>query len=246
MDRAITTADDAIELSPHHDVAAYAAEYAATGRVHIRDFLRKSDVRRLHEALLRAPWEFQAFHAGVKKLPLAQWEALPAGHRQALETALAEEARKPQQFTFRFLTVHLSMDGEAYPGPDPDLQALVRFLNGESFLSFARAITGDGAIRLTDVHASGYRAGDYLHRHNDLVPDAERVAAYILNLTPVWQPEWGGLLNFLGADGHIDAALTPTWNAMNFLRVPQPHFVSTVADFVTATRLSVSGWVRRR
>ncbi len=33
---------------------------------------------------------------------------------------------------------------------------------------------------------------------------------------------------------------------MNFLKVPQPHFVSSVAGFVTATRLSVSGWVRRR
>ncbi len=71
----------------------------------------------------------------------------------------------------------------------PELAALCRFLNGEAFLGFARAVTGDRAIRLADVHASCYRAGDFLHRHNDHLDEKDgiRSAAYILNLTPVWR-----------------------------------------------------------
>ena len=66
------------------------------------------------------------------------------------------------------------------------------------------------------------------------------------NLTPVWCAEWGGLLNFLGRDGNVAEAFTPAWNALNFLKVPQEHFVGAVAGFVAEQRLSFSGWVRRR
>jgi Rps23 Pro-64 3,4-dihydroxylase Tpa1-like proline 4-hydroxylase len=235
------------QLAPGHDTAVYAAEFAASGRVHIPNLLRDGDARRLRQALLeRLPWHLLVIHGEHRQLPLAQWEAIPPEHRQKMEEQFAAGAR--MGFSARYLTSHLSNDGESYALPDPELGALVRFLNGDAFLSFARAVTGDAAITLTDVHASHYRPGDFLHRHDDrLKPeDGIRSAAYILNLTPTWRAEWGGLLNFLRDDGHIDGAFTPVWNALNFLKVPQMHFVGTVAPFVIEPRLSVSGWVRRR
>lgn len=238
-----------IALAPHHDLAAYAARYAATGRVHVPRLLREEDARRLHDALAqRTPWELVIIHNGPRQMTLGQWDAIPAPQKAAMEASFAEGARVPGRFQARFLTAHLSMDGEAFTGPVPELASLSRFLNGEAFLNFSRAITGDAAIRLVDAHASCYRAGDFLHRHHDHIDDSrtERVAAYVLNLTPVWSAEWGGLLNFLGSDGHVSEAFTPAWNAINFLKVPQGHFVSAVAGYVTAPRLAVTGWVRRR
>jgi Rps23 Pro-64 3,4-dihydroxylase Tpa1-like proline 4-hydroxylase len=236
------------QLAPHHDAASYAAAFAAGGRVHVSNLLREEDARRLHAAMARVPWHLLIVHQGHRQLPLKQWEAIPPDHKQALETSFAEGARTPGQFSARYLTAHLSNNGGPYEGDDPDLQALVRFLNSAAFLSFARTVTGDDAIKLTDVHASQYRPGDFLHTHNDTIEEefGVRSAAYILNLTPVWQAEWGGLLNFVREDGHVDGAFTPSWNAMNFLKVPQLHFVSSVAGFVTEPRLSVSGWVRHR
>jgi Rps23 Pro-64 3,4-dihydroxylase Tpa1-like proline 4-hydroxylase len=242
-------AGEDFQLASHHDVAAYAAAYRADGRVHIPNLLRDEDAKRLHEAMLRrTPWEILFIYDGLRTLTMSPWEALSHLQRQEMESRFAQGARTPGRFQARFLRADLSIDGEPFTGPDPDLKALVRFLNGEAFLSFARAVTGDSAIRLTDVHTSWYRPGDFLHRHNDYVPEEEgdRSAAYVLNLTPVWLAEWGGLLNFLRPDGHVDGAFTPAWNALNFLRVPQLHFVSTVAGFVAAPRLSVNGWVRRR
>lgn len=241
--------DDDFQLSRHHDIAAHAAAYAREGRVHIPNLLRESDARRLHDALAqRTPWHLLVVHNGHREVPLDQWEAIPAAAKQAMEASFAEGARIPNSFRARFLTAHLSKDGEPFAGGVPELAALTRFLNSDAFLSFSRAVTGDNAIRLADIHASCYRPGDFLGRHNDHLDAADgiRSAAYILNLTPVWSAEWGGLLNFLRPDGHVDGAYTPTWNALNFLQVPQLHFVSAVADFVTAPRLSVSGWVRRR
>ena len=73
-----------------------------------------------------------------------------------------------------------------------------------------------------------------------------RLAADVLNLTPRWKPEWGGLLGFVDSDDHIKRAFTPSWNALNILAVPQRHFVSMVAPFGTEGRYSVTGWLRRR
>ena len=236
------------QLAPHHKTAAYAAAFAARGRVHVPNLLREEDARRLHAAMARVPWHLLIVHQGHRQLPLSQWEAIPPDHKRALEVSFAEGARTPGRFSARYLTAHLSNEGGPYEGDDPDFKALVAFLNGKPFLDFARAVTGDAAITLTDVHASQYRAGDFLHTHNDTI-EAEygfRSAAYILYLSPVWRAEWGGLLNFPGDDGHIDGAFTPVFNAMNFLKVPQLHFVSQVADFVTEPRLSFNGWVRRR
>ncbi len=230
-------------------MAAYAATYAASGRVHIPRLLREGDARRLHAALVRrTPWELVIIHNGPRQMTLAQWDAIPPAQKQVMEASFAEGARTPGRFQARYLSTHLSLNGEPFTGPVPELQALSRFLNSEPFLAFARCVTGDAAIRLTDAHAHCFRAGDFLHRHHDHIDDARthRVAAYVLNLTPVWEAEWGGLLNFLRPDGHVSEAFTPAWNAINFLKVPQGHFVSAVAGFVAAPRLSVSGWVRRR
>ena len=241
-------AGDDFELSRDHDVAAYAAAFARTGRVHVPGLLREQDALRLHAAMASVSWHLLIVHNGHRRFPLSQWEAIPAADRTVMEDGFAEGACTPGRFQARFLTAHLSNEGGPYEGDDPDLKALVRFLNSEGFLDFSRAVTGDAAITLTDVHASWYRPGDFLHTHNDAIEQefGVRSAAYVLNMTPVWQPEWGGLLNFVREDGHVDGAFKPVFNALNFLKVPQLHFVIAVAGYVTAPRWSFNGWVRRR
>jgi Rps23 Pro-64 3,4-dihydroxylase Tpa1-like proline 4-hydroxylase len=249
VDAPTSTAENDIELAPHHDVEAYAAAYAATGRVHIPNLLRESDARRLHDVLARRiPWDRVVIYNGNHQFPLSQWEAMSSAQRRAMEESFVKATGQPRGFQARFLSMHLSRNGEPFEGGIPELTALTRFINGEAFLSLARTVTGDDQVRLADAQASCYRAGDFLHRHcDDIDPEhAARVAAYVINLTPDWLPEWGGLLNFLRPDGHIDAAFTPKWNAINFLKVPQMHFVNVVASFATRPRLSVSGWVRKR
>ena len=67
----------------------------------------------------------------------------------------------------------------------------------------------------------------------------------MLNLTPMWRPEWGGVLQFLDSSGHIEEGYVPTFNALNLFRVPMPHFVSLVAPY-GGLRYSVTGWFHGR
>jgi Rps23 Pro-64 3,4-dihydroxylase Tpa1-like proline 4-hydroxylase len=71
-----------------------------------------------------------------------------------------------------------------------------------------------------------------------------RRAAYVLNLTPEWRPDWGGLLQFYDAMGNVSRAFTPGFNVLNIFRVPQPHSVSWVTPLAAAPRYAVTGWLR--
>ncbi len=59
------------------------------------------------------------------------------------------------------------------------------------------------AIKFADVQLTRYDPGDFLLRHADDKHDETRKAAYVLNLTPHWRAEWGGLLAFPDRRGHV-------------------------------------------
>jgi Rps23 Pro-64 3,4-dihydroxylase Tpa1-like proline 4-hydroxylase len=105
-------------------------------------------------------------------------------------------------------------------------------------------VTGDERIAYVDAQATRYRPGHFLTEHTDDVAGKQRLYAYVLNLTPAWRIDWGGLLLFHAPDGHVAEAYCPRFNALNVFAVPQAHSVSVVAPFAPAHRLSVTGWLR--
>ncbi|MBB1180632.1 2OG-Fe(II) oxygenase, partial [Pseudomonas sp. FW305-3-2-15-E-TSA4] len=73
-----------------------------------------------------------------------------------------------------------------------------------------------------------------------------RLLAYVLNLTPRWRVDWGGLLLFLDPDGHVAEGYAPKFNALNIFRTPFPHAVTQVSTFAGAPRYAITGWIRAR
>ena len=124
------------------------------------------------------------------------------------------------------------------------LGRLFSTLNSEAFLALMRELTGDPRIAYLDAQATRYRPGHFLTSHDDDVAGKNRLFAYVINLTPNWCVDWGGLLMFVDEDGHVAEAYTPRWNALNIMRVPQSHAVSVVAPFAAGARYSVTGWMR--
>lgn len=234
-----------MEIAAPQHAARHAAAFARDGHVHIPHFLRDEDARRLHEALaLRTPWRLMLIHDGPTELTQEQWAAMSREQREQIDASIMAAGK--ERFEGRFLSLRFSDDGEIYGGEIPELVELSKFLNDEKFLGYVRTVTGNPDVGLADAQATLYRPGDFLHTHDDIFASKRRIAAYVLNLTPRWKPEWGGLLAFPDDDGNITRAFTPTWNALNILRVPQRHFVSSVAAFGTEGRYSVTGWLRYR
>jgi Rps23 Pro-64 3,4-dihydroxylase Tpa1-like proline 4-hydroxylase len=118
------------------------------------------------------------------------------------------------------------------------------FLCSDAVIDLVVEITGEPSIAFADAFASRYGPGDFLTIHHDKKVGSNRLAAYVLGLTPNWRPEWGGMLLFHDAEGDVELGLSPQFNVLNLFGVPQDHSVSLVAPFAPAPRLSVTGWFR--
>lgn len=148
-------------------------------------------------------------------------------------------------FQFRYDTIRLPSE-LSDSAPDTLLSGLAAFLSSPPLVAFVREVTGTTRIDFADAHASRFLPGHFLTAHDDAVSAMGRRAAYVLNLTRAWRPDWGGLLLFYDGEGSVARGYTPEFNALNLFAVPQPHSVSWVNPLAAAARYAVTGWLRER
>jgi Rps23 Pro-64 3,4-dihydroxylase Tpa1-like proline 4-hydroxylase len=212
-------------------------------RLQVRDFLTEESAERIHGHLCSTPWGV-AWNEGPRVVHLSaqQVAALTAADRQQITAEVGERARHGYQFFYSSFAV---LDAYLTPGAaHSPLFDVLQFLNSDAFLSLMRRITGQEAIRWADAHATLYRAGHFLKYHTDEKPSAQRLAAYVLNLTKKWGRDWGGQLQFFDERGDVEQAWRPVFNALNVFTVPADHAVSQVADYAPGHRYSITGWLR--
>ncbi len=233
-----------LEFGPKHDIEALAASYQRSGRVQIREFLA-SDSARVVETMLKqqTPWGL-CFNQGDRVAGLRGSDVahLTPEKRSQIMHAVTQGARDGFQFFYQHFPLH--SDYFAASASDVPLFRLFEFINSTAFLDRVRQITGHGDIAWADAHATCYQPGHFLMRHNDEMPDAERRAAYVLNFTRDWRPDWGGFLQFFDDNGDVEHGFRPLFNAINIFSVPCDHSVEAVSPFAQAPRLSVTGWLR--
>jgi Rps23 Pro-64 3,4-dihydroxylase Tpa1-like proline 4-hydroxylase len=232
--------DAAPELNPRLDPAALGNTFRSKGRVHIPNVLTSRAAERLHRCLTRETTWSVTFNQGSNFLDVA-YRTLEERSTLVLSTM----RRAATGFHYVFDNHRLTRDGEAYPDQTHYLARMVEFVNSPHMLRFVRDVTGLEAIAWTDAQATLYRPGDFLTMHDDRIGGHKRLAAYVLNMTPYWRAEWGGVLQFVDPSGHIEEGYVPAFNALNIFRVPMLHSVSQVAIF-GGLRYSVTGWFHAR
>lgn len=234
-----------LTLNDDLDVRVLAEAFAQDGRLHIPGILEADAAQRLHSALSVDPdWVLATLTGGeAADIPLGDINYWSPQRQAAFAEASARDAAAG--FHFMFDSLRLTALLKSGQRIAPLYRDLHDFLNGPIFLAFARALTRDDRIRHADVQATRFRPGHYLNAHDDDRPGVGRLYAYVLNLTPDWRADFGGLLTFLDDAGHVSGAWTPMFNALNIFRVPQEHAVSPVARFAAGHRLSITGWLRQ-
>lgn len=232
-------------LNPALDAAALARAFAQRGRLSIADILAPETAAALHQHLReRADWQ-QVVNSGDRVIELDRptRAGLTEQQQRDLDNAVYAGARSGFQFRYETLRVP---DDEPARAARTDL--LARFASwwscGEA-RDFLRTVVGAPDIDFADAQATAYSPGDFLTGHDDDVAGKGRIAAYVLNLTPQWRAEWGGLLLFPDAAGDRAEAFVPGFNRLSLLRVPQPHSVSEVSRAAAFRRYAITGWLRR-
>jgi len=233
--------DVALELNPLLDRRALAQSFARATRLHIPDVLTQPSAVRLLQALQQETSWTVTLNKGQNFL---DFEKMPPDERGRLAVGVFERARAGG-FHYIYDTHRISRAGEPYNGPVVYLGRLFAFLNSANFLAFMREVTGLNDIAFADAQATLYRPGDFLTTHDDKTGGHKRRAAYVLNMTPGWCPDWGGILQFFDERGNVSQGFVPAFNALNVFRVPAEHAVSQVALF-GGFRYSVTGWLHAR
>lgn len=213
------------------------------GRVHVPGFFDPQKAEEIFKACGETEYKL-SFKGQHTSYDLAERDvsALEVGQKTGLLKMIHAQASTDFQYLYdSYRLSDLAETHELAPGVLADFFAM---LNSEETLSIFRVMTGDARIQYADAQLTRYRPGHFLTEHDDRHPEKHRLYAYVINLTPVWRVDWGGLLMFFAEDGHVAEAYTPRWNAINILKVPQPHAVSVVAPFAQGARYSITGWLR--
>jgi hypothetical protein len=226
------------------DLSFAAERLARTGRTRVQDVLGPAFGEALHAALASPGmvWNRAVRNPYNSDVPVAVFEAQPPEEQARLIGMVHAEATEGFQFHFDRLKLGQAL-ALGLPLPPP-LDGLHALFNQPPWLDFARRLTGDDRITYVDAQATRYLPGHFLNGHDDAHEDAGRLYAYVLNLSPRWRAEWGGLLTFVDGEGGVIETLAPAFGTLNVFRVPQPHLVSMVAPFAAEPRLSITGWWR--
>jgi SM-20-related protein len=128
--------------------------------------------------------------------------------------------------------------------PEHFFNEIMSFLNEESTLEYFRILLSCPEITFADGQITRFKAGHFLNKHNDDVDNKNRVAAFVLNLTEQWRPDWGGALHILDDHGALKQSFLPTYNEINIFKIPVDHYVGYVSPFAVNSRLSITGWLR--
>jgi hypothetical protein len=234
-----------LRIDPRLRAEVVQAVMGRYGRIHIPGVLEHAGALAAYESISAPlPWQMH-YNDGeqVFDLPAAEFDALPGEERAALLRPIYLRARLGFQYLYD--SFPLSDHHERGDYLDLPLMKVFEFIKSEAVLEFARRITGVREIARVDAQATRYRHGHFLTAHDDRDDGNGRVAAYVLNLTPGWRTDWGGMLEFPDKDGHVVEGYLPTFNALNLFKVPVVHLVSPVAPFAGGVRLSVTGWFKR-
>jgi SM-20-related protein len=237
-------ANKSIRISDSHDQESLHRAFARHPRIQIRNFLDLHSADAVGDAVVNQKRWNLVYMDGEKHVDsdanaVAKW---PAKQRQLLMKHVYKQATGRFQYMYATVPIYDIYYQNQLPGHY--FNTIFEFLNSEEFLGFSRSVTGEEKIAFADAQATRFDPGHFLTCHDDAVAGKNRLFAYVLSLTQMWRPDWGGCLQFFNDEGNIEEAYTPAFNALNLFGVPADHSVSIVAPFAGASRYSITGWLR--
>lgn len=232
------------EAVPSFDLQATRDAYQQDKRTRIRGFWQPGHAAAISRCLATETHYLNAYFAdGTNRQASDQdLNALPPASRTELQRQIFSQAAQGVGF---FYGRH-EIDGKSEAGSPETLLRIVDILNSPTMLEKIRNLTGFDDICCASAQATRYLPGNFLTRHNDIKEDEGRRVAYVLNFSPKWHPDWGGLLQFYQYDGTPRDAWVPEFNSLTLFDVNHVHAVTYVTPFAAAPRLAITGWFRNK
>lgn len=225
-----------IHLNPDLDIDKISQNYSSELRVRINHLLPVDQAQALSQCLAEQVNYKHAFvlDNNYGEVSDEQLDNLPEKDRDQLLNGILAQAAQGVGFWYE----RHAIKAEA-PGLAGDL---FQWLNSEALLNVIAQITGETAYSSSMIQATRYQPGDFLTRHKDDITEQKRQTAFVINLSPSWHPDCGGLLQFYEMDGTPRDTWSPDFNSLSLFDVSHVHSVTCVSPFAPEPRLAFSGW----
>ncbi|MBB1400074.1 2OG-Fe(II) oxygenase family protein [Pseudoalteromonas sp. SG44-8] len=212
-------------------------EYMKNKRVMLSDVWTDESASLLHEAIENKTNFLNAFAIDGKYIQSSDRElgSMTTEEKRELQRTIYKDASNGIGFFYGRHNINKNTEFSLY-------KALFNYLNSDVCLNFIRQITGNENVISASVQVTRYISGNFLTRHNDVLPSEGRAIAYVFGFTPNWHPDWGGLLHFFNAEGGMVDTFFPKNNTLSLFDVNLPHSVSYVTPFAKYPRYSITGW----
>lgn len=224
------------QLNSTLDLERIAEDYSADHRVRVDQLLPEDQAVALSQHLAEQINYRHAFviDKNYGEVSDEQLNNLTEKDRNQLINAIQAQAAHGVGFWYE----RFSITSEAQ-GLSGDL---FNWLNSNSLLKELSELTKEAGLTGAIAQATRYQQGDFLTRHQDAVTKEKRKLAYVINLSPSWHPDWGGLLQFYEKNGTPCNAWTPDFNSLSLFDVSHVHSVTCISPFAPKPRLAISGW----
>ncbi len=234
-----------LKISADHDARGLQAAFAACGRLQVPNFLEADSAKTLRQLLTSNETWYLTYNEGKENFEsgTAEFNALAPAQQQRFMANVYGRARGSFQYLFKQYYISQAIKLGEQPGHA--LHPLHDCVNSDGFLNWMRTLTNRPQINHSDCYASCYEPGHFLTEHNDLHTTQNRIAAWVISMTPDWNPDWGGYLAFFDETGNIETAFKPSYNTLNIFSIPQRHAVQLVAPFAGHARTSLLGWLQK-
>lgn len=232
------------EINARLDIGSVRKRFERNSRVQIDDFLIPAAAITLRQDLEQSDRWRRVINGAdeVFEIPAAEFDALAPPFKAQLDRATHRAAATG--FQYQYDSIRVPDNAAERLASAEMIDRFAVFLSSAAAIEVMREIAGGTPICFADAQATRYRPRDFLTRHDDAIAGKDRVFAYVLNLVQDWRPEWGGLLSFVGDGNQVAETFVPRFNSLSLFAVGQQHFVSAVADYAPASRISVTGWLR--
>lgn len=233
-----------LSLNTINILQEHKCSYINNGYVKVSNILSENSANMIHSAISKQKqWNLvfrnKGHHQDLNNVEVKHWDKT---QQENLINIIHSKASIDFQYFYETIPIYdiyydRSLSGHFF-------NDIFHFLNSEDTLNFFRELLDAPEISFLDAQITRFSAGHFLNCHNDDVKGKNRVAAFVINLTKDWRPDWGGALHILNKELEIEKSFIPSFNEVNIFKVPVDHFVGIVAPFTSASRLSITGWFR--
>ena len=232
-----------IQLATRNDLSVLAKTFQRHRRIQIPDLLTEPSANEILHSLEQQKewnlaWNLNGQH---RDLDYAGVDAWADNEKRKLDSLIFEQAAHEFQYRYAAVPIYDIYHQNLLPGHF--FNEIYEFINSSKVIELVRKVTGYSDIKFADIQATRYSKGHFLTVHDDAVEGKNRLAAYVINLTPDWKEDWGGALIFPDSKSSAEAWF-PQFNLMNLFAVPQKHAVTVVSPFTPRYRYSLTGWFR--